>query len=216
MNRILLVEDHASFREPLAFMFEREAEFTVAAQAGSLAEAREVLEGVDLALLDLDLPDGSGLGLIEGLRAANPDVTVMVLSGSTDRMHYARAVEAGATAVLHKSTRISGIIDAVRRVSAGETLLSANEVVELLNYASRQRSRDRDTETSIQALTPREREILQALAEGLSNKEVADRLYISPRTQRTHMANILAKLGLNSQMQALLFAVRHGIVELPR
>src|SRR5918998_4151801 len=96
VNRVLLVDDHATFREPLAFMFEREPDFEVVAQGGSLAEARRVLEGVDLAVVDLDLPDGDGTELIGELRAANPRGMALVLTASAERGTHARAVEAGA------------------------------------------------------------------------------------------------------------------------
>ena len=85
MNRVLLVDDHATFREPLAFMFEREPEFEVTAEAGSLAEARRALEGIDLAVVDLDLPDGNGTELVGELRAANPDGAVLILTASAER-----------------------------------------------------------------------------------------------------------------------------------
>ena len=102
MIRMLLIDDHASFRQPLGFMLDREEDITVVAQAGSLAEARGVLSGVDIALVDLDLPDGSGVSIIRELRAANPQGAVLILTASQDRLMVARAVEAGASGVLHK------------------------------------------------------------------------------------------------------------------
>ncbi len=116
MNRVLLVDDHATFREPLAFMFEREPDFEVVAQAGSLTEARCVLEGADLAVVDLDLPDGDGTELLGELRSANPRGMVLVLTASSEREAHARAVEAGAAGVLHKSVRIGDVIEAARRL----------------------------------------------------------------------------------------------------
>jgi len=120
VNFVLLVDDHATFREPLAFMFNREPEFEVIAEAGSLAEAKDMLEGIDLAVVDLDLPDGDGTQLIGDLRAANPHGAVLVLTASADRESYARAVEAGAAGVLHKSVRIKEVVDAARRLVSGE------------------------------------------------------------------------------------------------
>jgi DNA-binding NarL/FixJ family response regulator len=88
------------------------------------------------------------------------------------------------------------------------------EVVELLRYASRERKQDYEAHQAIEKLTPREREVLQALAEGLESEKIAERLNISLRTERNHMANILAKLGVHSQLQALVFALRHKVVEI--
>ncbi len=214
MNRVLLLDDHAAFREPLAFMFDREPEFEVVVQAGSLAEARRDLEGIDLAVVDLDLPDGDGTDLISELRAVNPDGMVLVLTASVDREAYARAVEAGAAGVLNKSVRITEVIDAARRLVEGKALLSGDEVVELLRLADRRRERDHEARRAIEQLTPRELEVLQALAEGLSDKDIADRLYVGSGTVRSHVVNIFGKLGVHSRLQALLFAVRHGLIDI--
>jgi DNA-binding NarL/FixJ family response regulator len=212
MIRVLLVDDHASFRQPLAFMLEREPELTVVGQAGTLAEARGQLHGVDIAVIDLALPDGNGIELIKALHGASPQSQALVLTGRGDPVEYAWAVEAGAAGVLQKSVGISDIVDAVRRLHAGEALLSPQETIALLRLAAQQRERDREALAAAGRLTPREREVLQGLAAGLGDKEIAQRLYISTETARTHMVNILAKLGVESRLQALVFAVRHGLV----
>jgi DNA-binding NarL/FixJ family response regulator len=214
VNRVLLVDDHAAFREPLAFMFDREPEFEVVAQAGSLAEARRDLEAIDLAVVDLDLPDGDGTELIGELRAANSQSMVLVLTASVDRGAYARAVEAGAAGVLNKSARIMEVIEAARCLAEGKALLSGDEVVELLRLAAQRRERDHEARLAIEQLTPRELEVLQALADGLSDKEIAERLYVGSGTVRSHVVNIFGKLGVHSRLQALLFAVRHGLIDI--
>ncbi len=216
MKRILLVEDHASFRQTLAFVFDQESEFEVVAQAGSLAEARQVMDGleVDLGVMDLSLPDGEGIELIKDLREANPHFAALVLTASLDRAEHARAVESGAAGILHKSAGVDEIMDATRRLGEGETLLSQEELIALLRLAGQSREEEREARASIEQITPREREVLQALAEGLSNKEIAAKLHVSVDTERTHMMNILNKLGVHSRLQALLFATRHGLVEI--
>jgi two-component system nitrate/nitrite response regulator NarL len=216
MQRLLLVEDHASFRQTLALVFDGEPDFEVVAQAGTVAEARKVMgdREADLAVLDLSLPDGEGVELIEDLREANPHFAALVLTASLDRAEHARAVEAGAAGVLHKSAEVDEILDSTRRLGAGETLLSSDELVELLRIAGQSREEEREARASIEQLTRREREVLMALSEGLSNKQIAERLHMSVDTERTHMMNILNKLGVHSRLQALLFAARHGLVEL--
>ena len=215
MHRILLVEDHASFRQTLAFVFDREPEFEVVAQAGSLAEARKVMDGlkVDLGVIDLALPDGEGIDLIKDLREANPNFAALVLTASLDRAEHARAVESGAAGILHKSAGVDEILDATRRLGEGETLLSQEELIALLRLAGQSREEEREARASIEQITLREREVLQALGEGLSNKEIAAKLHVSVDTERTHMMNILNKLGVHSRLQALLFAARHGLIE---
>src|SRR5687767_9924285 len=113
-------------------MFERQPDLAVVAQAGSLAEVHDRLTDVDVAIVDLALPDGDGVALVRELRAANPSGMVLVLTGSTDRIERARAVEAGAAAILHKSIDFSTLVDAVRRLGRGEILLTSNEIIELL------------------------------------------------------------------------------------
>jgi DNA-binding NarL/FixJ family response regulator len=216
MRRILLVEDHASFRQTLAFVFDQQPEFEVVAQAGTLAEARRAMDGseADLGVIDLTLPDGEGTELIEELREANPDFAALVLTASLERMEHARAVEAGAAGILHKSADVDEILDATRRLGEGETLLSEDELIALLRLAGQNREEVVEARASIEQITPREREVLQKLAEGLSNKEIAASLHMSVDTERTHMMNILNKMGVHSRLQALVFAARHGLVEI--
>jgi DNA-binding NarL/FixJ family response regulator len=216
-TRIFLVEDHASFRQALAFMFDREGEFTVAGQAGSLAEARAFLrkspDSLDVAVVDLALPDGDGFGLI-GELSSRPDVMTLVLSASLEPARFARAVEAGASGVLHKSAPIGEIVDAVRRLRSGEALLSPAEIVEMLRMVSRRRQEEYEARRAIEKLTPREKQVLMALGEGLDSKDIAEKLHITVETERTHMVNILGKLDVHSRLQALVFAARHGVVEI--
>lgn len=212
---ILLVEDHASFRQALAYLLEAESEFAVVAQAGSVAEAREAIKGpakVDVAVVDLGLPDGDGADLIRELSDAN--VITLVLSMSLDHARFARAVEAGAAGVLHKSAAIDEIVSAVRRLRAGEALLSVNEVIEMLRVATAERRKEHELELLLERITPRELQILEALAVGLNSKEIAQRLNITIETERSHMSNIFDKLGVNSRLQALVLAARHGLVEI--
>jgi DNA-binding NarL/FixJ family response regulator len=202
--RILLVEDHASFR------LEREPGFAEIRQAGSVEEARGALDGVDVAVVDLGLPDGDGTGLIEEFSKSKPSTMTLVLSASLDPGRFARAVEAGAAGVLHKAATIRDIVEAVKRLKAGEALLSPNEVVEMLRAVGR----EREVQRSIGRLTRRDLEVLRALAEGLDSQEISDRQGITIETERTHMVNILNKLGLRSRLQALVFAAHHNIVEI--
>ena len=214
----MLVEDHASFRQALAFMFEREEEFVVAGQAGTLAEAYAFLrrepDGVDVAIVDLGLPDGDGFGLIEDLASTGRGVTTLVLSASLEPARFAHAVEAGASGVMHKAAAINDIVEAVRRLRSGEALLSPKEIIEMLRMVSRKRQEEQETQKAIDKLTPREKQVLQALGEGLDSKDIAGKLKITLETERTHVVNILNKLGVHSRLQALVFAARHGIAEI--
>lgn len=218
MIRILLVDDHASFRGAFALVFESEPDMTVVAEAGSVAEARRFLAGehpdVDVAVLDFDLPDGSGEELIGDLRDRNPHAEALLLSGVADETQFALAVEAGASGVLHKTAPTIQVVEAIRRLAAGEQLLSPEEILRMIRLAGRHRQEEREARTLVDQLTTREREVLQALADGLGDRELAARLGISVRTARNHMTSILAKLHVRSRLQALVFAVRNDVVRI--
>ena len=215
MIRTALVDDHASFRGALAFMLDREEDLSVIAQAGTLTEAKAVLATtpVDVALVDLDLPDGYGLDLLPVLREHTPDAAVVVLSGSLRPETPALAVAAGAVGFLHKSVSTGTIAAAIRQVATGEMLFAAAEAVALMRQAAQYQTRTQATRQALEQLTLRERDVLGALAAGLDNQAIADRLYLSTATVRTHVGQILRKLGVDSRLQAALLAVRHGVVE---
>lgn len=187
-------------------------------EAGSIAEVRELpgesLREVEVAVVDLALPDGDGLELIEDFSSREPQITMLVLSASLEAGRFARAVEAGAAGVLHKSTPIREIVEAVRQLKAGEALLSPAEIFDMLRVVSRERQEKREAREAIERLTPREIDVLRSLAEGLESREIAAKMNITVETERTHMVNILHKLGVHSRLHALVFAVRHGIVQI--
>lgn len=217
--RVVLVEDHAMFREMFAFVLEREPGFEVVAQAGSLSEAREKIEdlgegGVDVAVVDLHLPDGNGTELIAEFCGQDASCAALVLTASLDLAVYGRAVGAGAAGVLHKSAGMKEVADAVGRLAAGEALLSQGEAVKLLRLADRERTQGRETRSAFEQLTPREKDALQALAEGMGDREIADVMGVGLGTARGYVAGMLRKLGARSRLQALVFAVRHGFVRI--
>jgi PAS domain S-box-containing protein len=212
--RVLLVEDHASFREALTIVFERKAGFNVVGQAASLSEARRMLEGVDVAVVDLGLPDGYGGDLINELRETSPRAQALVLSAILSRAEIARAVESGAAGVLHKSVGVDEVVEAVQRLRAGEPLLPLEEIVELLRFAGSRRDQMYEARQAVALLTSREKEVLQALAEGLDSQEIAERLHISIKTERNHMSSILTKLRVHSRLQALVVALRLGVAKI--
>jgi PAS domain S-box-containing protein len=213
-TRVLLVEDHTAVRQALATVLEREAGIRVVAQASTLAEARGKLADVDVAVLDLGLPDGFGADLIGELRAANRHSQALVLSAALDRTEIARAVDRGAAGVLDKTATLQEVVRAVKRLRAGETLLPPTEVTELLRLAREEELRERDMRVRLDEITEREREVLQLLADGLNTQQISARLHISTRTHRNHVANILQKLAVHSQLQAVLVGLRYDVVEM--
>lgn len=215
-SSILLVEDHAAFRQALAFLIEAEPEFAVVSQAGTMAEAYAAagdgFQGIDVAVVDIGLPDGDGVELIRDL--SGKGVIVLVLTASVSRADFARSVEAGASGIIHKSVAVNEVVSAVRRLRDGEALLSPVETIEMLREASRDRQKNQDARSSFERLTNRERDVLEALAEGLDSDEIARKLHITVETERTHVVNILTKLGVHSRLQALVFTARHGFIKI--
>jgi RNA polymerase sigma factor (sigma-70 family) len=212
MINVLLVDDHAAFRQPLAFMLEREPDLTVSQQAESVADTNQSLADYDVAIIDLVLPDGNGIDLVRSLRTANPRGSVVMLTASADHAARALAVEAGAAGLLHKSASLPDIIETIRRLGRGEQLLTLEETIDLLRDAGQHRERDRAAQQALAQLTHREREVLQTLTKGMTDREIGAHLNISSETVRTHMVNILHKLGVDSRLQALVFAARNGAV----
>jgi DNA-binding NarL/FixJ family response regulator len=212
--RVLLLDDHTSFRELLALRLAREPDLAVVVEASSLAEGRQAVSQVeaDVALVDLDLPDGSGVELIRDLRTVNPQAQAVLLTASGDRHLHAEAIAAGASGVLSKTVGPAEIIGAIRRLFAGEALLSPSEAIELFRLADQRREAERSTHRIVEQLTPRERDLLLLLAEGLADAAIAERLSISPKTVRNQMVGLLAKLNVDSRLQAVVVAARHGIV----
>lgn len=215
MIAVVLVDDHASFREALSLMLDNEPDISVVGQAGNLAEARPLLTRADVAIIDLGLSGQDGLQLLPELRDVNPQASALIVTASASRSDMARAVELGAAGVLHKSVNVQDMIDAVRSLARGERLFSPSQSEDLVRLAMRQREETRHAQMLLRQLTAREREVLQTLSEGLSDKLIARRLHVSPETVRSHMVRILSKLNVHSRLQALVFGMRHGEIEIP-
>jgi two-component system, NarL family, nitrate/nitrite response regulator NarL len=218
--RIMLIEDHISFRQALAYMLDQDPAFEVVAQAGTIAAARRDLderktqEAIDAAIIDLALPDGNGADLIGDLRSHNPHLTVLVLSATLSQANVAKVVHAGVDGVLDKLAGPGEIIGALRRVVAGAALPLQQEVVDALRSVDRERYPDSDAQMGVDTITPREREVLRALAEGLDSEEIAERLGITVEEEHAHVAGVLVKLGARTRLQALAVASRLGVVEI--
>ena len=216
MIRIILVDDHATLREALVVLLDREPDMMVVGEAGSVGETQQLLANnvpADVAVVDLTLPDGQGTDVVEAFLYSHAVEAVLVLTALSELHDRARAVAAGALGVLHKSVPTADIIAAIRRLHRGEALFTPSQIIELLRAESDHLENERNAQSVLSQLTPREVEVVRVLAEGLSDKEVADRLCIASKTVRIHVANILGKLGLESRLQLVLFAARHGLVD---
>jgi two-component system nitrate/nitrite response regulator NarL len=197
-------------------MLNLEPDLEVVAQAGSIAEAQAAIDrlghGIDVAIIDLGLPDGTGSDLIARLHATNPEATSLVLTYFSDQERLAAAIAAGAGGVIHKSESVETVMDAVRKLHAGAQIVPLEDVVAAYQYLDQRRRQASTLALAFDSLTTREMDILQALADGLSDREIAERYNVSFATVRSHVSNILAKLNASSRLQVLVLAVRHGAV----
>jgi DNA-binding NarL/FixJ family response regulator len=216
--RLFLVDPLLSVRVAIAFMLERESDLTVVGHVGSLADVRHCLdtltERVDIALVTLQLPDGAGPDVLSVLRARFPACQAIALTAIDDRRVHAHAIAAGIAGALHKSCSIEEIVGAIRRLARGESIHPPDEMIAMLRLATQHQAAEVAARAALQRLTQRERQILQALAQGLSDKEIARRLQVSTNTVAAHMVNLLGKLGVDSRLQAVILAIKHQAVTL--
>jgi DNA-binding NarL/FixJ family response regulator len=206
MTCLLLVDDHASSREPLALLLSAEPGIDQVIQVGSVAEAKRYLADVEIAIVDLGLPDGDGVAVIHHLRHLQPTARVLVLTANAESHEATRALAAGAAAVLDKTISLGELRRVLGQVLAGEAITVDGRGVSSRRVAAT------GADLGPWRLSSREHEVLQALADGLTDKEIGQRLGIGVETVRTHLAGVFGKLGVESRLQALAFAVRWGLV----
>ena len=213
MIRILLADDHIVMRKGLRLLLERQPDFEV---VGETADGRETVEACDhlkpdVVVLDIAMPNLNGIEAARQIAAKLPQISIVILSMHSDESYVLRALKAGARAYLLKDSAETDLISAIRAVSDGKAFFSP-AISKMLVDDYVRRLQQRGVEDSYELLTTREREILQLLAEGKSNKEVANMLSLSLYTVETHRGNILQKLNLHSVPELILYAVRKGVI----
>ena len=211
--RVLLADDHTLMRTGLRLLLERQPNITVVGEAG---DGREALAQVrttkpDVAVLDIGMPNLNGIEACHQLTSEFPDLSVIMLSMHADEAYVLRALKAGARAYLLKDSAESDLVRAIHAVAEGKSYFSPAVSRVLLEDYVRKLQRS-GAEDSFDLLTPREREILQLVAEGKSNKEIAGLLNLSVYTIETHRSNLMQKLNLRSVPELILYAVRKGII----
>jgi DNA-binding NarL/FixJ family response regulator len=211
--KIYLIDDHPIVREGFARAIEDEPDMVVIGQAGTAAEALKdaMTLAPDVALVDLNIPDRDGIELLGVLRVQLPHAKLLVLSGYDDEYRVAEALRAGAHGYLVKTSPLAEVIDGIRRVAVGGAPLSAN-IASAVVRAMR-RSAGSEGSSGLELLTQRERQVLRLLAGGMSTRDTAARLTISPKTVETHRVRIYAKLGCKSAVELTRIAVRTGLIE---
>ena len=205
MIRLLLVDDHEIVRRGLRELLEVEDDLRVAAEAGTVAEALELdFSTIDVAVLDVRLPDGSGVDLCRMIREQRPDLACLMLTSFADNDALNASVLAGARGYVLKNVRGDELVKSIRRVADGEMLLTTDQI-----DRARERLRRQITEDiRLESLSVQERRILELLSEGLSNREIAEVMFLAEKTVKNYVSNLLAKLGFQRRTEAALFAQR--------
>jgi DNA-binding NarL/FixJ family response regulator len=202
---VLLVDDHDLIRQGLRRAFERATDFTVVGEASTVAEALSAVEAThpDVVTMDVRLPDGSGIDAVRSLRAAHPQLGIVVLTMYAGDDHLLGALEAGASAFVAKDAPADDVVSAARHAAASPDAFSATDLADAMR---------RRLTPSAPPLSPREREVLALLADGLGVAQIAKTLFISESTAKTHISKLYDKLGAGNRAQALMTAMRRGLI----
>jgi len=214
--RVMVVDDHPMWRDAVARDL-AEAGYDVVATAADGAQALRVAGAArpDVVVLDLQLPDMSGVEVTRGLRAAHPAAHVLVLSASGEQQDVLDAVKAGAVGYLLKSAARREFLDAVRRTAGGDAVFTPGLAALVLGEFRRLAAAPAGDEAAALQLTERETEILRMVATGLSYKQIATRLVLSHRTVQNHVQNTLGKLQLHNRVELVRYAIEHGLTGEP-
>jgi DNA-binding NarL/FixJ family response regulator len=215
---VLLVDDHAMLRDGLRNILELEPDIRVLGEAedGEAGVAKVVALQPRVVLMDIHLPGIDGIEATRRVRLANPDTAVIILTmHDTDDMLFS-AIREGAAGYILKSAPSAEVVRAVRAAARGDSLLDpamARKLMAGFATLSRARAEPPPPPPDEESLTPREQEVMDLLIQGASNREIADRLFLSDKTVKQHMSKILRKLGVRSRSQAIIHAVRAGLVK---
>jgi two-component system, NarL family, nitrate/nitrite response regulator NarL len=216
--RVMIIDDHAVVRAGLRMLIENHPTMHVVAMASSGTEALDILarESADLILLDLDLGKENGLTFVQELRAASNSARILILTGLRDPAAHRQAVKLGAMGVVVKDQAAEVLIKAIEKVNAGEIWLDRATMGNVLNEMTGQGQGELDSaDTRINSLTDREREVIALIAEGLKNKQIGKRLFISETTVTHHLSSIFSKLGVSDRLELVIYAFGHNLVRIP-
>ena len=206
--KAFLLDDHEVVRRGVRELLEGESrgEITVAGEAGTADEALRRLPAVrpDVAILDVRLPDGNGVEVCREIRSRHPEIQCLMLTSFADDEALFDAIMAGAAGYVLKQVRGSDLVDSVRRVAAGQSLLDPTVTAKVLDRLRR----GPEEEPGVEQLTEQERRILELLADGLTNRQIGERLYLAEKTVKNYVSNLLMKLGMHRRTEAAVYAAR--------
>ena len=217
MITVAMVEDHQILVDSLSLMLRYEPDIEFIGSAGSLEQGRNLIKETepDVLLLDVGLPDGSGLDLIPEVNQSCPDSNIVVLTSLTDETTLMRVVDSGISGFVSKDSQLSDLLITIRKAADGEIVMPTSLLVGLLMRMPRDKAAAYQDDKGWERLTVREQEVLERLASGKSGDEIADELHIAPLTVRTHIRNLMSKMGVHSRLEAVTFGLKNGLIEPP-
>ncbi|MEU1623152.1 response regulator transcription factor [Streptomyces sp. NPDC005722] len=209
--RVFLVDDHEVVRRGLHDLLDAEPDIEVAGEAGTVdhALARAPALRPDVAILDVRLPDGDGICVCRELRSRMPGLACLMLTSFDDDDALLDAIMAGAAGYVLKQIKGSDLVSAVRTVASGQSMLDPATTARLMNSLREQEQPPEPQDEALAGLTPREREILELIGEGLTNRQIGERLFLSEKTVKNHISRMLGKLGVERRIQAAVLATEH-------
>ena len=206
--RVFLLDDHEIVRRGVKELLEAEGELEVVGEAGTAAEALARIPPTrpDVAVLDVRLPDGDGVQVCREIRSAHPEIHCLMLTSFADDEALFQAIVAGASGYVLKQIKGADVVDAVRAVASGRSLLDPSVTARVLE---RLRSGSEEDEL-LARLSPQERNILRLIADGLTNRQIAEEVHLAEKTVKNYVSNLLSKLGMERRTQAAVYAARLG------
>ena len=203
--RVFLLDDHEMVRRGVRRLFEAQDDIEVVGESASAKQAESVIPALrpDVALLDGRLPDGSGVEVCREVRSRHPEVQCLMLTSYADDEALFSAIMAGASGYVLKQVRGADLVDGIRRVARGESLLDPSVTRRVL-----ERLRTKPEEDELAGLTDQERKILDLIAEGLTNRQIGERMFLAEKTIKNYVSNLLGKLGMSRRSEAAAYAAR--------
>ena len=215
--RIMIVDDHAVIRAGLRMLLEQDQSMSVVAMVGTRVEALRLaaIEQPDIIILDLLLGDDDGLAFLPELCETSPKSRILVLTGVQNPDSYRGAIRRGAMGIVLKEHAAEVLLKAIKKVSEGQVWIDRSMMGELIQEFSKSSSADPE-QAKIAALTDREREVITLVGEGLKNKSIAKRLFISETTVTHHLSSVFSKLDVSDRLELTIYAFRHGLAKIPK
>lgn len=217
MVSVAIVEDHQVFAQALELMMRNQPGFQFAGSAYTLKDGYSLINKTspDVLLLDIGLPDGDGLLLVPYVKKISRNTQVVVLTCHSDEATLMRAIDSGISGFMSKGCSLPELINTIQQAANGEIILPTSMLVGLLRRMPKEKAVVNQNEQIYEKLTGREQEILARLARGMSGCTIADELSIAPLTVRTHIRNLISKLGVHSRLEAVAFAINNGLIQTP-